>query len=59
MFSGIVETAAKVVAIKKNGGNIDIDVFSGFSAYVPFRTDSRYAAWNTFYETFDWFQSVY
>lgn len=24
MFSGIVETAAKVVAIKKNGGNIDI-----------------------------------
>lgn len=41
------------------GGNIDIDAFSGFSTYVPFRTDTRYAAWNAFYETLDWYQSVY
>lgn len=41
------------------GGNIDIDAFSGFSTYVPFRTDTRYASWNAFYETLDWYQSVY
>ena len=31
MFSGIVETAAKVVAIKKNGGNIDITLECPFA----------------------------
>lgn len=31
MFSGIVETAAKVVAIKKNGGNIDITLECSFA----------------------------
>ena len=41
------------------GGNIDIDAFSGFSTYVPFRTDTRYAAWNAFYETLDWYQAIY
>ena len=35
MFSGIVETAAKVVAIKKNGGNIDITL------ECPFANDLR------------------
>ena len=31
MFSGIVETAAKVAAIKKNGGNIDITLECPFA----------------------------
>lgn len=31
MFSGIAETAAKVVAIKKNGGNIDITLECPFA----------------------------
>ena len=36
MFSGIVETAAKVAAIKKNGGNIDITLECPFAAPSSF-----------------------